>query len=520
MQTVSQAWKDNQREPFVSMSEVEITLEVGDPDARADASASDNGGESWADTPQIVDETQKSPVPYATLELNQWILGRHRPLLPTQGPFGDNGYVGSWLSGADGKFSAPYPTITLSFSKVFTNVIPGLTITWATAYGEWASSIRITAYNGQTVTAQKTFEDNLDMTTVAEIDIETYNKITVEILEWSLPYRRARIENILPGIMKTYGKSDLFSAVLDLNADPLSASLPKSELTFELNNVDLIYNPDNPSGVVKYMLQRQSITARCGYWLNGAVEWIPMGTFYMSEWESPQNSIKATLAARDALEFMDALYSGPVTGTLMQIATAALEQAELPLLPDGSVRWQLDSSLSSISTPSSVELDDDVTIAEILQLCANAACCALFQDRAGIFHITPVGTSQTDYLIDRYVSYSASEIALGKQLKAVDINSGQYTLSVGTVGNIQRMENPLISNTQAPVVAQWVAALLQNRRKLSAQYRADPRMDPLDRVTVQNQFSSSIVLISNAKYTYNGAFRGEYEGRAIAPEAS
>ena len=65
-------------------------------------------------------------------------------------------------------------------------------------------------------------------------------------------------------------------------------------------------------------------------------------------------------------------------------------------------------------------------------------------------------------------------------------------------------------------MAQWVAAYLTNRRTLSGAFRADPRLDALDRIENTNSFSTSTVLVTEITYSYNGAFRGTYEGRAGA----
>ena len=70
MQNVSQAWKDNQSRTLVNESFVEVSLDIADPDALADASSADNGAVYISDTPQIVSEVDKSIIPYFTLEQN------------------------------------------------------------------------------------------------------------------------------------------------------------------------------------------------------------------------------------------------------------------------------------------------------------------------------------------------------------------------------------------------------------------------------------------------------------------
>lgn len=515
MQSVSQAWISAQQQTLVPESYVEITLTVNDPDAQANAAAASNGEQYFSDTADIVSEASLSPTKFATAELNMWGLDGTCEIIPDSAPYGSNGYVGNVLSGADGSFSGDLPTITISFSEVFSAVIPGISITWSETYAEWASSFRVTAYNGDTQVFQTTVTDNTQVRSVVSGDIQGYNKVTVEVLGWCLPQHWARIESITLGIVQVYDKAALMSYTHNMTVDPLSAELPTTEIDFEVSNLNGQYNPDNPQGVEKYLMERQAITSRYGYLLNGTVEWIAGGTFFMSEWSCPQNGITASFKARDAQEYMTDLYSGSSTGTLMAIATAAFQQADLPVMPDGSNRWTIDSSLSSITAASGADLSQN-TIKEVLQLCANAACCVLYQDRAGLFHIEPLAAGNTDYPINQFNSYQNSEIELSKQLRAVDINNGQYTLSVSDVGDTQQISNPLISDTQAPTVAQWAADYLINRRTLSGEFRADPRLDPLDRVVNTNSFATSNVLVTQITYTYNGAFRGNYEGRSGA----
>lgn len=512
MQNVSQAWKDAQEQLLVPESYVEVILTVSDPEAMADAQAEVNGEMEFSNAAEIVQAIEKTPQKYATMEKNIWILDGSCTLLPNEPPYGHNGYIGNALSGEDKTFAVK-PTIKVSFSEVFTNIIPGVSITWATAYDEWAEDFTVTAYNGDTVVAQKEVIGNHSLNSVVTMDIENYDKIEVVVDKWCLPSRRARIEKLIIGIEKTYGKSELIRYEHTMSVDPLSAALPKSEITFEIVNLNGEYNPDNPRGAEKYLMERQMVTARYGYKLNGAIEWIPAGTFFMSEWETPQNGITATFTARDSLEYMSDKYTGPVSGTLMEIAQSALQQASLPKMNDGSDRWSIDPSLTGITVPADLDMSEN-SIMDVLQYVANAACCVFYQDRTGRLYIKPLHSGNTDYLIDQFVSYSNSEISLTKQLKAVDVNSGKYILTVGEVGETQKIDNPLITDDRAETVAAWAAEYLKNRKLLNGNFRADPRLDALDRIINQNQFAETTVLVTEISYTYNGAFRGSYEGRA------
>lgn len=515
MQIVSSNWKVEQQKRIITAeSLLEISLFVGDPAAQASAVTSDNGHEVYSNTAQLADETEKTPVRYATLEKNLWILNETFSTLPDTPPYGNNGFIGNELSVADGTF-AKTPTIIITFSNVFDALIPGVTVTWGEAYGEWATSFRVTAYNGEDIVAQKTVVGNTDMKSVIAVDIQGYNKIVVEVLKWQRPYRRARIQSILIGVERIYTKADIMEFSHTMFVDPLSAELPKTEIKFQLKNLNGDYNPDNPVGAEKYLMQRQAVEARYGYRLNSEEEWIACGLFFMSEWETPQNGFAASFAARDLLEYMSDKYTGPGSGTLLSIATAALTQAGLPQKADGTNRWTLWSGLSDITAPSGADLSG-YTIAETLQLAANAACCVFYQDRAGVLHIEPLVDTTSGYRIDRSVSYGNAEIALTKQLKAVNVNDGMAVANNDTVGEIQNVTNPLISVERADAVAQWAANYLKNRRVYTGNWRADPRLDVLDRAVVENLFASNSVLITEIEYNYNGAWRGSYEGRGGA----
>ena len=512
MQTVSQAWKDAQAKNFVPEAFVEIVMNIGDPESQADGKPSDNGSEFFSDSSALLDGKTKAPTKFATLERNLWVLGGGLKVLSTEQDSAGQGFIGQSLCNGDCVFDGVLPTITVSFSKVFTELIPGISVIWSSAYGEYAARVRITAYANGTITYQSEFENDA-VTSVFNAEIDTYDTITLEVLEWSLPQRRARIESLLVGIRKTYTKKDLFSYSHSNFVDPLSAELPKNEIVFSVKNLNNEYNPDNPQGVEKYLIERQSLDVTYGYKIDGDVETIAAGTFFISEWDTPQNGIEATFTARDVLEFMTDTYVGVTAGSLYDIAAAAFEQAGLPLLPSEEPRWYVDESLANVSTPASVDVGD-VTIAEMLQCVANAGCCVLYQNRDGVIRLEPLPAGQSDYEIGRFSSYQNAELKLTKPLKAINVNNGQYVLSVGQAGETQTINNPLISDAQAPVVAQWAADYLVNRKLLSGSFRADPRLDALDRIINKNQFAENIVLITDIKFTFNGAFRGEYEGRA------
>lgn len=595
MQSVSQEWKDNQNELLVGESEIELSLRITDPDAYEDATAIDNGHKYYMNpqTGDIVSGVDYEMTPTLTLEQNLWILDGSGEVLDLNN-IGTQRYISSASCNRNKTFVSR-PIIEILFSQVFTKLLQGITIVWSTLWNEYAEEFIVTAYNGENVVATKTVTDNNTTKSIVYMDIQNYDYITIEIVRWSFSYRNARIEEIVIGIDKSYSKTDLFSYSHSQSVNPLSAELPKVEVSFSLNNVDNAYNPHNPNTLSKYLIERQEIKVKYGYKINDRIEWINGGRLYLSEWDAPQDGLTAEFIARDLLEFMQGTYYGGMYHSegisLYDLAVDVLTDANLPTHNDGSVKWLIDESLKDIYTNAPLPID---THANCLQLIANAGGCVMYQDRLGILHLKPLESTVSDYAINYFNSYSKSNVELSKPLKDVSVGFYQYTietdstelyngvvsisgtqelivtysgsatnvsatvnggtlnsatyytnackLTITASGNVtivvtgkslqsSKMElsiynsdngetvsvdNALITDIdRAKVIGEWVRSYHANRMTLSSSWRADPRLDALDIVTNENDYSTTNVLMTEVKYDYNGAFKGSGEGKVI-----
>lgn len=102
---------------------------------------------------------------------------------------------------------------------------------------------------------------------------------------------------------------------------------------------------------------------------------------------------------------------------------------------------------------------------------------------------------------------------VGKELKTSET---MVTVSTGEPGETQSVKNKLItSQSRAATVANWVKEYLTNRRIVSLEWRADPRLDALDKILVQNKFGISPLRATEFTIAYNGAFKGKGKGRDL-----
>lgn len=511
MINVSKEWEAAQKETLLPEMFVEISYEVTEPGLQEEAVASGSNEDLYSNVAQITDSSEKHVRAYSALDYGCWGLDGSFDYFDDN--IGDSGYVNASFSDENGDM-AQYPTITIDLDTRHTVPIPGLVITWSETFGAWATDFRITISDAQGIVASTTVKGNESPVSHVYFDMVGYSKITIEVLKWSHPHQRVRCTDIMLGTKTIYTKDDLLGYTHSQSVDLLTAVLPENKIEFSLRNEDGRWNPDSPTGTEKYLLERQEVKVRYGMDIDGEVEWINGGKFWLSEWNTPQNGMEATFTARDAIEFMGAVYRGIRVGTLYDIAETAFHEMEL------EVAHVVDESLKDITTDLSAD-ESEYTISDVLQMVAHAGCCVFYQDRDGVVHIEPRNIKFANYTIDSDISYTHPEYEVNKPLKAVSVEYGAdgqtVIIDVGVRGEVQTVQNPMLkTEDDARRVGAVTADLLQNRKVISGDFRADLRVDALDNIIVESKYASNIVGITDITYsTTGGGFNGKYTGRVV-----
>ena len=522
MQEVISEWKEQHKRTLLNESFVEVSLDMSDTAVLKNADVTDNGAIYISNSSQIADGVDNTPTPYCTLEQNVWLLDGSRNILGDVA-VGDNSYISTELSDETCIFKR-FPIVTIGLPEVSTKLIPGITITWSKTYGEYPNTFSVIAYNGNTIVAEKEVVDNKEVTSIVFVDIVEYNRVDIVIKKWCLPHHRARLEEIMMGLTKVYSKGDLFGYSHSQSVDPVSTSLPKNEIKFSISNADGSYNPYNPNGIAKYLMERQPIKVKYGLKMDDkSVKWIKGGTFYLSEWYAKQNDITAEFTARDVLEFMSVVRPAETalpssSRTLYQLADMLLTEAEIP------TPWVISDYLKNY--PCDAPLPED-TYANLLQLIANAGQCTLYQDREGVLHIERPIDNVEDYKINSFNSFTRPETTLSKPIKelkikyytytsATDSTSSEIKMTIGTEGETITIDNPLVTRSEiAYSMGGWLVAYLKNRATIDVDWRADVRLDALDIITSESTYTSNKIRMTEVEFNYNGAFTGKGKGKVI-----
>lgn len=522
MEHPSQAWLDKFNDTLVPEEFVEIFYNSTEPGVQEDATASATAQVPFGNIENTTKELDRVLTKYATGETNLHVLDGSFRLLPDSVPYGDAGFISQTLVS-----DSNHPRIILSFGSVHTRAVPGLTIVWSSMMNEWATKFKLTAYKGTSVVSTITVSNNRSVYSETEWEIYGYDSIAIDILEWSIPNRRARIEWIMVGFHKVYNKKDLVSYTHTSSRDPISAQLPKDSIEFSLDNSQKTWDAINPRGMFRYLYERQEVNVRYGMDVDGETQWINGGKFYLSEWSVPSNGLEASFTARDALEFMmTSNYTGRKTGTLYQMCYDALET-----LPSNVPSFYISEELKEYSTDISSE-KTSYKNSDILQLAANAAGMALYQTRDGHIRIERVNLTAEEgtevYEIPVINNFQWPEISFASRVKNVscNVNGKEHLYPEGSnaEGVTQTVSNELLTEAMLVKSKNSITeayAMLANRKKVELEYRASPHIDAFDHVKINHNFGyASSVFVTESKYQYTGCFKGTISGYVLADVSS
>lgn len=522
MEHPSQAWLDKFNDTLVPEEFVEISYNSTEPGVQEDATASATAQVPFGNIENTTKELDRVLTKYATGETNLHVLDGSFRLLPDSVPYADAGFISQTLVS-----DSSHPRIILSFGSVHTRAVPGLTVVWSSMMNEWAAKFKLTAYKGTAVVSTITVSNNRSVYSETEWEIYGYDSIAIDILEWSIPNRRARIEWIMVGLHKVYSKKDLVSYTHTSSRDPISAQLPKDSIEFSLDNSQKTWDAINPRGMFRYLYERQEVDVRYGMDVDGETQWINGGKFYLSEWSVPSNGLEASFTARDALEFMmTSNYTGRKTGTLYQMCYDALET-----LPSNVPSFYISEELKEYSTDISSE-KTSYKNSDILQLAANAAGMALYQTRDGHIRIERFNLTAEEgtevYEIPVINNFQWPEISFASRVKNVscNVNGKEHLYPEGSnaEGVTQTVSNELLTEAMLVKSKNSITeayAMLANRKKVELEYRASPHIDAFDHVKFNHNFGyASSVFVTESKYQYTGCFKGTISGYVLADVSS
>lgn len=273
---------------------IKAVIDISDPDMTF-GDVTSSGSAPFSKPEQIHDKTMELESRYATLEQNRWFLDGSFRLIPDNPAqlTGEVGFVGDILSGEDGNFSSPV-WAEMAFSNV--SILQACSVYFSQdAVDGIAEDFSVSIYSGDTAVYTKSFTGN----TAVSISLDGFTvydptAIRVTVTKWSLPGRRMRIAEIIPGIYEQWTSDIIASLDIQMRGSFSCLSTPYGTCTIRMDNLDRRFEPRNKNGVFRSIEERQAIPVAIGCELaDGSVEYKKVGVFFQSNggWKTGDNGI-------------------------------------------------------------------------------------------------------------------------------------------------------------------------------------------------------------------------------------
>jgi hypothetical protein len=340
-------------------------------------------------------------------------------VLPTTGVINDNyAWWSTEICDSSGNFSI-LPTITFNFTKTHLN--PGFTIIWDLACQEYAVDFIIRTWSDG-VASDLHITDNDNLTFVSLVPA-SYEKIDLIINKWSVPYRRARISEVLFGLITVYD-NNLIELAVNESIDLLNSQIFSNTLDFSINNLNKQYDIINPSGIYAYLQEQQEVQAYIGIYNSTSQlhEWCKMGKFYLTSWDAPSNNIEAKFKAESILyrcygDYNKSIYCSATVYDLIQGILIYCGLTEENYYISDELK---DTTIHTYITTKAAK--------EALAMLCIAARAVMYEDRNGLLRFERLSTDDTEYALSFNNAYNKPSITLDAPKTGVKVNYYTWAL--------------------------------------------------------------------------------------------
>ena len=520
------------------MTTARVTLDLAPSALPPTVTASREYAVSQAST-ELTNGIRTQSYRFVTWEVNRVRLdGRFTFLADTVAARGEVGFVSEAVSTSVGTFEETRTLIGALPPMVISTQIPAdvvLTMEWAIPYAtnglsitfnpledEYATDFTLFFYNNANALMYSTAVTNHDSVTYRLVQgLTNIKRAVITITKWSAPYRRARIAELDAGVVFEWTDDELIRLSLSEELDPTSGTLVIPELTFTVENSDGLFNPLNAQGVYEQLHLRQRISPFMGLVIGNRTEWIPLGAFYLSDWQSDAGALTATFKARSAADFLDAYrITEPIGGTSQNLK-AWLTYA---LAVCGIWNVEIDDALASITT---LGLANPMSYRELIQMALVAGCATLRSSRGGPLVISALRASQSVDVLRLRAAFEEPVIAFDLPVEQVTVAyytsldgpAGQVVVSdpaVTTGDALEMLGNTFINTaSRAQAVGEWILARKKERKTFAINWRGNPALELYDPMLLENRYLTNLfTYITKQELYYEGYLRVRTEGRS------
>jgi hypothetical protein len=341
---------------------------------------------------QVADEVTGPSAKYIALD-GSWIVGEDWGIAPGEEEVESTqiGWWGEQLADTEGYFTAPYPSISVSF---WPRPIHALQVVGDSIRGEYPKDFTITVYDEDGVTMHvETVVDNTQIYWMQPVDsLGKVSQIMLSITKWSHPGRQAKVVEFFTSVQESYFDDDIITIDLLEEREVSGGSLPvgnisANELNIRLVNKERRFDAGNTNSPLYGLLRPNR---RVQAWLGvergdpQVIEYIPLGIFFSGEWDAPEDRQYVSTTCRDRLE---QLRRNPYS-TNVVLVDISLYDLVIAVLGDAGVLprdYWVDSELKEFIIP--YVYFDPMSHRDALRIIAEACLGQVYCDRLGMIRI-------------------------------------------------------------------------------------------------------------------------------------
>ena len=318
--------------------------DISDPD-KSYLPTTSSGEAPWSRGNQLYDKIFDTPRRYATLERGRWLLGRSYDLFPDNYTVSEHvGFAGDALSGEDGAFAAP-PWVQLNFTGM--SVLQACSVFFSEdpqdgVPADFTVEIRSggTAYYSKTVTGNRETSVPFEGFTVWDPDC-----IRLTVSRWSLPGRRVRLTELVPGYYADWDAEDLEAFRVTQQGQFSCLSMPYGTAEIAIDNSSRRFEPRRKDGIFQSIEARQGIDLYIGVWTGAGAEYMQLGTFYQAGdgWKNSRNAMTIQWSLVDIIGLLaERTFLPP---EVLPVTLAGWLEAIVSQLGEGfRKRWRVDAA--------------------------------------------------------------------------------------------------------------------------------------------------------------------------------
>lgn len=186
------------------------------------------------------------------------------------------------------------------------NISPSITLNGMSFYFKdnhpTTTMYKITT-SDSSVYSRTLFNNEIDLLVFANpLDVV---KIEITFIDWKYNDRRIKIAQIDLGITEIYKDQDLIEFTIDEEVNKLVEEVPINECSITLNNMNNLFNPLNPLGVVPFLNKKSLIIPYIGVLTeNLGVEYVKMGEFYFDSYTNNEDKT-TTLIGKNIIKELE-----------------------------------------------------------------------------------------------------------------------------------------------------------------------------------------------------------------------